>query len=470
MTGKYIIRVVTQFTLALALTGSLAEAQTILFVRGADRSGGATEGSGVSDPFNIRGFTEQLGDIRDPAGPVFDNNPTGNGNHSWFELANLLVNNGYTVEQTTESVEADAGSTGPTEGAPVAFDSSFVTSTFADLNANNGVTQTRSLSDFDAVVFGSNNAVYTQDQIDAVSDYLRDGGGALFISDANFGSERGDAQRSDQQFLDPFGIQVNEDRGTYQVNRGDGAAGFEEFRDPDSPLLAGVDTFDGEGVSPFTFPANLSDLPSDVTAQIVAGVPAGQSVREPGNNTRSATPNDAALFSAEVGFGRIVGHFDRNTFFNLNGAGSDIRNFDNTQLALNIIEYASSAPGPLLGDFDRDGDVDADDVDFYLGAIGLPAIDMLEQLDLNGDELVTLADHQFHVENLVQTSNGQTGTFLGDLDLNGVVDVLGDGFTLISNLGSTGPFGYANGNLNADFAIDVLGDAFLFIANLGNSN
>ena len=134
-----------------------------------------------------------------------------------------------------------------------------------------------------------------------------------------------------------------------------------------------------------------------------------------------------------------------------------------------VVDYEVSSI-PLPGDFDDDGDVDADDVDFYLGAIGLPAIDILEQLDLNGDELVTLADHQFHVENLVQTSNGQTGTFLGDLDLNGVVDVLGDGFTLIGNLGSTGPFGYANGNLNADFAIDVLGDAFLFIANLGNSN
>ena len=81
----------------------------ILFVRGADRSGGATEGSGVSDPFNIRGFTEQLADIRDPAGPVFTNNPTGNGNHSWFELASLLNNNGFNVEQTTETVEAGQG-------------------------------------------------------------------------------------------------------------------------------------------------------------------------------------------------------------------------------------------------------------------------------------------------------------------------------------------------------------------------
>jgi hypothetical protein len=134
-----------------------------------------------------------------------------------------------------------------------------------------------------------------------------------------------------------------------------------------------------------------------------------------------------------------------------------------------VVDYAITS-AELLGDFDNDGDVDAEDVDFYLGSIGLPAIDGFQQFDLDGDELVTLADHQFHIENLVQTSNGQTGTCIGDLNLDGVVDVLGDGFTLIGNLGGNGPFRYANGNLNADFAIDVLGDAFLFIANLGKSN
>ena len=33
---------------------------------------------------------------------------------------------------------------------------------------------------------------------------------------------------------------------------------------------------------------------------------------------------DAAMISIEKGDARILGHFDRNTFFNLNGAGTDI--------------------------------------------------------------------------------------------------------------------------------------------------
>jgi hypothetical protein len=124
----------------------------------------------------------------------------------------------------------------------------------------------------------------------------------------------------------------------------------------------------------------------------------------------------------------------------------------------------------LLGDFNDSGKVDAADIDFYQGNIGLPAIDSLQPLDLDGDELVTLDDYRFHIENLVQTFNGQTGTFVGDINLDGKVDVLSDGFILVGNLGSDGPFGYVHGNLNADFAIDVLGDGFAFVSNLGKAN
>ena len=369
-------------------SAELLEAQSVLFVRGADRSGGATEGSGVSDPFNIRGYTEQLADIRDPAGAVFSNNPTGSGNHSWFELASLLNSNGFSIEQANETVEAGVGSTGPTDGVGVTFDTGFQTATFADLNANNGATQTRTLDDFDLVVFGSNNAVYSASQIDAVDDFIRGGGGAVFISDANFGRVRGDAQQSDQQFLDRFGVLVNEDRGTYQLNRGDGANGFEEFRDPNNALLAGVDTFDGEGVSPFTVPADSDSLPADVTVQIVAGVPDGQQVRGPGNDRRDATPLDASLLFVEAGDGRIVGHFDRNTFFNLNGAGSSIQRFDNSQLALNIFEIAA---GPvLLGDCNLDDEVDFLDISPFIAI--LTAGDYLNEADINRDAVVNFLD------------------------------------------------------------------------------
>ena len=122
---------------------------------------------------------------------------------------------------------------------------------------------------------------------------------------------------------------------------------------------------------------------------------------------------------------------------------------------------------PITGDFDADGDVDADDIDFYGGNIDLPASGDLAAIDLDGDGTITLDDHSLHVTQFVETSTGGTGTFLGDLNLDGTVDGLGDAFILIAGLGSSGA-GWADGDLNADQVVDVLGDAFVLISALGS--
>jgi hypothetical protein len=126
-------------------------------------------------------------------------------------------------------------------------------------------------------------------------------------------------------------------------------------------------------------------------------------------------------------------------------------------------------PASLPGDFEPDGDVDADDIDFYSGNIGAMADGDLAQLDFDNDGVVTLDDHQFHIENFVQTPNG-AGTFVGDINLDGSVNVLGDAFSLVGNLGLSSGAGYADGDLNADGAVNVLGDAFGLVGNLGRSN
>ena len=74
-----------------------------------------------------------------------------------------------------------------------------------------------------------------------------------------------------------------------------------------------------------------------------------------------------------------------------------------------------------------------------------------------------------HVSNLVETSNGGVGTFPGDANLDGTVDVLGDAFALIGNLGNAAA-SWSQGDFNADGIVSVLGDAFLLIGNLGRSN
>ena len=70
---------------------------------------------------------------------------------------------------------------------------------------------------------------------------------------------------------------------------------------------------------------------------------------------------------------------------------------------------------------------------------------------------------------MAETSNGQAGTLIGDINLDGSVDVLSDAFALVGGLGNSSG-GYANGDLNADGVVDVLGDAFRLVGNLGQSS
>ena len=70
---------------------------------------------------------------------------------------------------------------------------------------------------------------------------------------------------------------------------------------------------------------------------------------------------------------------------------------------------------------------------------------------------------------MIETSNGVVGTFPGDLNCDGTVDVLSDAFSLVANLGGFST-SYAQGDINFSGTVDVLGDAFALIANLGRTN
>ena len=284
----------------------------VLFIRGADRSGGFLEAS------NDTQRTEQLADIY--------NASTSGGNHGWNTLRLTLENAGYVVSQINETAE---NASGPSQGIAIDF-SNF------DLDA------------WDVLVFGSNNAAYSAASVDAVESWIRQrGGGALFISDANFGGSWKDAPDSDQPFLDRFGLIVNQDQGTYSLIRANG-----DFTTPGHPILDGVNQFDGEGVSPVV----LNQLPTPpgttLTKLAVAkGTTRNNDGTNPGNNyqgsSRAVTANDASLVAIDAGHGRVAGHFDRNTFFNLNGAGTNITRFDNAVFAVNLIDWLSGKLDPL---------------------------------------------------------------------------------------------------------------------------
>jgi hypothetical protein len=61
---------------------------------------------------------------------------------------------------------------------------------------------------------------------------------------------------------------------------------------------------------------------------------------------RNVTATDASLVLATTGKGRVAGFFDRNTFFNANGAGTNINRYQNKALALNLFRWISDKTPP----------------------------------------------------------------------------------------------------------------------------
>jgi hypothetical protein len=284
----------------------------VLFIRGGSGTGGFLEG----------GADEQLSDIHDTS--------TAPGNHGYAELAALLAAEGFVVEQVIEG-SAPAG-------LPV------------NLLAID-------LSQYDVVVFGSNNASYPASAVDWLVPYVCSGGSALFISDANWGSSWSDAPSSDQPFLDRFDLVMNQDSGVYVVSRSAGDFVIGGVDQGNHPILAGpdgvlgtaddVNDFDGEGVSPATVthlfpgvePVVLAKAKQDIHLNDSTG---SGSFKPPG-------VDDGALIVLQYGAGRVACCFDRNTFFNLNGAGTSLHQWDNAQLARNLFAWLAEPPGPTYG-------------------------------------------------------------------------------------------------------------------------
>jgi hypothetical protein len=113
--------------------------------------------------------------------------------------------------------------------------------------------------------------------------------------------------------------------------------------------------------------------------------------------------------------------------------------------------------GGRLGDFDNDGDIDADDIDALAAAIQASSTDTIYDMDGDGD--VDADDFAFHVHNLVDTALGEgTGTEFGDFNLDGMVSILdlgalGDGY----GVGT----GWAQGDANGDGTVGILDLGFL---------
>lgn len=251
-----------------------------------------------------------------------------------------------------------------------------------------------------------------------------------------------------------FARELGEDNTTF-VNDTNPAGAFSSV---DGTLILGNISFTLSSINTDIAPSG------QVTVSIVIDDAGWNVSAEPTGGQSASTPaSGLGIASGATDLASIVFFTSHNQ--NVNGQNKGVW-VDNIVVATDLTVEPGTA---LPGDFEPDGDVDVDDIDFYFGNIGSAADGELAQLDFDGDGQVTFADAQFHIENLVQTSNGETGTFLGDLNLDGEVNVLGDAFVLVANLGNPAT-SYGQGDINLDGEVNVLGDAFSLVGNLGNSN
>ena len=205
----------------------------------------------------------------------------------------------------------------------------------------------------------------------------------------------------------------------------------------------------------FSFTLNVSEADGDVVYPEIAG---SYDPVNPTNGDQSVANIAVNRFD-----GIVFGLFDDDPFAADPGGSYTVSNLEIFATALEV---------DVVGDFDGDMDIDCDDLDGYVGNLDTSVAGItggLANLDIDGDEMLTLEDANEAITTLVVTSNGITGTFPGDFDCNGTVDVLNDAFVLVGNLG--GPVTmYSEGDANFDGFVDILGDAFILVENLGESN
>jgi hypothetical protein len=185
------------------------------------------------------------------------------------------------------------------------------------------------LKPYDLVVLGSNNRRFSSKEAAVVASYVSEGGSILALSDSRFGlspdrehNALGAGELSDNDVINQFGLRIEHDN--YMTVDADAT----RFVTPTHPILSGVSSFRGEGVS------LIKRL----------GPPAQILVR--GNNlplTNGDLTDDTYAITAiaQVGRGRVAATFDRNTWFNagVGSDGTDIGELDNRRYAYTIFDW-----------------------------------------------------------------------------------------------------------------------------------
>ncbi len=107
------------------------------------------------------------------------------------------------------------------------------------------------------------------------------------------------------------------------------------------------------------------------------------------------------------------------------------------------------------GDFDADGDIDADDVNILCANMGgdVNPYDLDEDGDVDEDDMIYLVNTLVEYDTDGDGTVDGTGTYVGDFDLNGVVNATD--LQLMKASFGLSAIGYADGNANCDTVVNA---------------
>ena len=199
------------------------------------------------------------------------------------------------------------------------------------------------LNQFDAIVFGLHQKIWSEAEKSALDVWLRAGGGALFYSDSAaggifsiVGAANSVGQTAVNNVISAYGMEATLDQ----------AGGVRSFLATSShPVVDGPLIFEGEGVSPVVVD-NRDPLVEVLIAYDASNLVAGRDpalVRLRGVNIPEAERTFAALARRSVGAGNLVVSFDRQPMWN-NGPGSNIQRRDNREILRRIVEHIAGGP------------------------------------------------------------------------------------------------------------------------------
>lgn len=192
------------------------------------------------------------------------------------------------------------------------------------------------LEQYDVILFGLHQRVWTVGEQALLDAWIRKGGGILMYSDSAAGGRfdlvgigNSTGQTAVNSILSNYGMQV-------AVDQGGGTRSYKASVDTTSPIVYGELVFEGEGVSPVAVdPTGIAEvlIPLDPANRV-----GGSNLSVGTSGISIANPDWAVIGQATVGAGHVIAIFDRQPLWN-NGPGSDIEKADNAEILRRIVRY-----------------------------------------------------------------------------------------------------------------------------------